>query len=75
MINADDLREWYKSQELVYASATRPDNQHIRLTISQFSDSPTYEVTQRDVVTLKEKQLYYGTKIEAAVRIYNDAAY
>lgn len=73
-INADNLRQWYNAQELVYASQTRADNQHIRLTVSQFSDFPTYEVVQRHVITMRRRQLYHGSSIEAAVRIYNEAA-
>jgi hypothetical protein len=75
MINADDLLQWYKAQELVYASATQPDNYSIRLTVVKFSDFPVYRVTRRHIIrTLNApSELYCGTSIDAAVRIYNEA--
>jgi len=74
-INADDLKKWYAAQELVYASVTNGEYS-IRLTISQFSDFPTYEVMKRHVdhPTTQREQLYYGSDINAAVRIFNEAA-
>lgn len=75
MITADEIKSWFAAQSLVYASATRPDNYHIRLTVSEFSDCPAYEVTRRHVVSMKTKQLYYGGDINAAVKIYNNEAY
>jgi hypothetical protein len=74
MINVKDLTLWYQAQELVYASATRPDNYNIRLSISQFGDFPIYTVMRCHVVSLKRKELYRGTSVEAAVRIYNEEA-
>lgn len=47
-INADDLKQWYAAQELVYASRTSGDYS-IRLTLSQLSDGPIYSVVKRHV--------------------------
>lgn len=70
-ITAKDLRYWYGAQELVYASRTRGDFS-IRLTVSKFSDFPLYTVTRRHINTLALEDLYYGTGIDAAVRIFNE---
>jgi len=74
-IKVDDLVRWYKAQELVYASqgVRGDDKYHVRLTVSRFSDFPTCTVTRRNILTLKTKELYHGTSVDAAVRIYNDA--
>lgn len=72
MINANDLKAWCAAQELIYASQAR-GSYSIRLTVSRFGDYPNYEVARRHISSLKRRQLYYGTSIDAAVRIYNEA--
>lgn len=71
-IYSDDVKQWYAAQELVYASMAR-GNYSVRLTISDFSDTPTYTVTRRHVTRLTSKELYCGGDLNQAVRKFNDA--